>query len=39
MEPPNEQTTQPNAAVTAIDILLPTTFNEATLPNPTQSGS
>jgi hypothetical protein len=39
MEPPTEQATQPNAAVTAINLLLPTTFHEATLPSPTQSGS
>jgi hypothetical protein len=34
VEPPTEQATQANATVTAIDILLPTTFHDAILPSP-----
>jgi hypothetical protein len=37
VEPPTEKATQPDAAVTAIDVLLRTTFHEAILLSPTQS--
>jgi hypothetical protein len=37
MEPTAEEATQPNTAMTAINILLPTTFHHAILPSPTKN--